>query len=42
MSQKVICCRTPLGSEMYLIVVTPALHSAMTMDPASTRLRVWE
>ena len=41
MSQKVICCRAPLGSETYLIMVTPALHRAMTMEPASTRLNVW-
>ena len=41
-SQKVICWSTSLGSEMYLIIVTPALHRAMTMEPVRTRLRIWE
>ena len=40
-SQKVICWRTSLGSATYLIIVTPALHSAIIIDPVSTRLRVW-
>ena len=42
MSQKVICWSTSSGSATYLIMVTPALHRDMIMDPVSTRLRVWE
>ena len=41
-SQKVIFCRVSVGSETYLIMVTPALHRAMTMEPVRTRLRIWE
>ena len=41
MSQNVICWSTSLGSETYLIMVTPALHRAMTMEPVSTRLSYW-
>ena len=42
MSQKVICCNTSFGSATYLIMVTPALHRAMIIDPVSTRLSVCE
>ena len=41
-SQKVIFCRVSVGSETYLIMVTPALHRAMTMEPVRTRLRICE
>ena len=41
-SQKVICCNTSFGSATYFIIVTPALHSAMTIEPVSTRLSVCE
>lgn len=42
MSQNVICCRTSLGSATYLIIVTPALHNAIIIEPVRTRLSVCE